>query len=69
VAGLGPWKTHVELIARRIREIGVDRILYGSDGAGGGNAEPKAAWAAFRELPLTEAEFQTIAANVAPYMR
>ena len=69
VAGLGPWKAHAELIARRIREIGVERILYGSDGAGGGNAEPKGAWAAFRELPLTEAEFQTIAANVAPYMR
>jgi predicted TIM-barrel fold metal-dependent hydrolase len=69
VAGLGAWKTHAELIARRIREIGVDRILYGSDGAGGGNLEPKGAWAAFRELPLTEAEFQSIAANVAPYMR
>jgi hypothetical protein len=30
---------------------------------------PKAAWAAFRTRPLTEAEFQTIAANVPPYMR
>jgi predicted TIM-barrel fold metal-dependent hydrolase len=69
VAGVGPWKTSTALIARRIREIGVDRILYGSDGAGGGNLEPKSAWAAFLELPLTEAEFQTIASNVAPYLR
>ena len=69
IAGLGPWKESAALIARRIRDIGVDRILYGSDGAGGGNLEPKAAWAAFRELPLTEAEFTTIANNVAPYLR
>jgi hypothetical protein len=30
---------------------------------------PQAAWAAFRELPLSEKQFRTIAANVAPYMR
>ena len=69
VAGLGEWKAHMPLIARRIREIGVDRILYGSDGAGGANPTPKEAWASFRQLPLTDAEFATIAANVAPYLR
>lgn len=69
VAGLGNWRTHAPLIARRIREIGVDRILYGSDGAGGANPAPKEAWAFFRELPLTEEEFRTIANNVAPYLR
>jgi predicted TIM-barrel fold metal-dependent hydrolase len=69
VVGLGEWKNHTALIVRRIREIGVDRILYGSDGAAGGNLEPKAAWATFRELPLTDAEFKTIADNVAPYLR
>ena len=26
-------------------------------------------WAAFRELPLTDKEFRTIAQNLAPYMR
>lgn len=69
VAGLGPWKEHTALIARRIREIGVERILYGTDGAGGRNPSPTSGWAAFLELPLTEAEFAAIARNVAPYMR
>jgi predicted TIM-barrel fold metal-dependent hydrolase len=69
VAGLGEWKSKTAVVAERIRAIGVGRILYGSDGAGGGNATPKEAWAAFRQLPLSDAEFQTIATNVAPYMR
>ena len=30
---------------------------------------PREAWAAFRRLPLTDKEFLTIAANVAPYLR
>jgi predicted TIM-barrel fold metal-dependent hydrolase len=51
-------------IASRIRQIGLRRILYGSD------APPTEAWAAFRKaLPLTEDEFRVIARNVAPYMR
>jgi predicted TIM-barrel fold metal-dependent hydrolase len=69
VAGLGDWKTHAALIVRRIREIGADRILYGSDGAGGANPAPNEAWAFFRELPLSEEEVRTIANNVAPYLR
>ena len=69
VAGLGPWKEHALLIAKRIRELGVERILYGSDGAGGGNPSPREALTSFRELPLTAAEFRTIEGNVAPYMR
>jgi uncharacterized protein len=69
VAGLGEWKSKKDLIAQRIRAIGVERILYGSDGAGGGNATPKEAWAAFRQLPLSDAEFRTIEGDVAPYMR
>jgi predicted TIM-barrel fold metal-dependent hydrolase len=69
VAGLGDWRKQGSLIAARIREIGVERILYGSDGAGGGNLTPRGAWAAFRQLPLTEAEFRTIASNIAPYMQ
>jgi len=69
VAGLGEWKAHTALIARRIREIGTDRILYGSDGAGGANPAPREAWANFRQLPLTDGEFKTIASNVAPYLR
>ena len=69
VAGLGQWKTKTDLIAKRIRELGVERVLYGSDGAGGGNPMPRQAWAAFLELPLTRAEFRAIAANVAPYLQ
>jgi predicted TIM-barrel fold metal-dependent hydrolase len=57
------------LLATRMRQIGVQRILFGSDGATGGNAPPREAWAAFRTLPLTEAEFHTIAVNVRPYLR
>lgn len=59
-----------ELLARRIREIGPERILFGSDGAWGGNPTIRQAWATFRGvLPLSEAEFRTIAQNVAPYLR
>lgn len=55
-----------ETIVRRMRQIGLGRILYGSDA---GKGTPRAAWAAFRtELPLTDEEFRTIANNVAPYM-
>lgn len=57
------------LIATRLRQLGLRRILYGSDAASGGNLPPQQAWAAFRRLPLTEAEFQVIANNVPPYLR
>ncbi len=58
-----------KLVATRIRQIGIQRVLYGSDAAGGGNLLPREGWAAFWQLPLTEKEFKTIAENVAPYMR
>lgn len=59
-----------ELVARRIRQIGPERILFGSDGAWGGNPTIRQAWAAFRGLtPLTNEEFRVIAGNVAPYLR
>ena len=57
------------LIATRLRHLGLRRILYGSDAASGGNLPPREGWAAFRRLPLTEAEFTTITSNFAPYMR
>jgi uncharacterized protein len=69
VAGLGDWRPRAALIASRIRALGVERVLFGSDGAGGPNPTPQQAWAAFRELPLTEAEFLAIAGNVMPYVR
>ncbi|MGH9752446.1 MAG: amidohydrolase family protein [Blastocatellia bacterium] len=57
------------LVARRIRQVGVDKILYGSDAASGANLKPREGWAAFRQLPLTEEEFTKIAGNVPPYLR
>jgi predicted TIM-barrel fold metal-dependent hydrolase len=57
------------LVVQRIRQVGVGRILYGSDAAAGGNLPPREGWAAFRRLPLTEEELETVAGNVAPYLR
>ena len=57
------------LVVKRIRQIGVKRILYGSDAAVGDNLRPRESWASFRRLPLTESEFKQIAKNVAPYLR
>jgi len=58
------------LIAARVRQIGLQRILYGSDMAIGGNPTARQSWGVFRGmLPLTESEFRTIANNVAPYVR
>jgi predicted TIM-barrel fold metal-dependent hydrolase len=56
-------------LVQRIRQIGVERILYGSDAASGDNLRPRESWAAFRQLPLTEAELTRIAQNLAPYLR
>jgi predicted TIM-barrel fold metal-dependent hydrolase len=55
-------------IAARIRQIGVERVLYGSDAAASPDAYPQAGWAAFRRLPLSEAEFRLVADNITPYM-
>lgn len=69
VVGYGNWAEKAGLIATRIRQLGVTRVLYGSDGFGGGNLAPREAWAAFLQLPLSDAEFHTIANNIAPYMQ
>jgi hypothetical protein len=58
-----------QLVATRIRQLGLQRILYGSDAAVRGNLPPKEGWEAFRSLPLSEEEFRTIAGNVPPYFR
>jgi predicted TIM-barrel fold metal-dependent hydrolase len=55
-------------IVERIRQLGVQRMLYGSDAPTPDNL-PRITWAAFRQLPLTDAEFRTVENNVAPYMR
>lgn len=68
VAAGTPSPEHMEQIAARIRQLGVNRVLYGSDAAVPTNT-PREGWAAFKRLPLSEEEFRTIATNVAPYLR
>ncbi|MGH9160778.1 MAG: amidohydrolase family protein [Vicinamibacteraceae bacterium] len=68
VAGIGQWKDKANLVALRIRQLGVHRVLYGSDGTTD-LLRPRDAWAAFRNLPLSKAELRTIASNAVPYMR
>jgi predicted TIM-barrel fold metal-dependent hydrolase len=65
----GMTQTELERIGARIRQLGVDRVLYGSDAAASPEAYPKAGWEAFQRLPLTRAEVGTNAANIAPYMK
>ena len=60
----------LQLVAKRLRQFGLERVLFGSDRApGGGNETPKDAWSAFLRLPFTPEEFRSVAGNVAPYMR
>jgi predicted TIM-barrel fold metal-dependent hydrolase len=68
VVGSGMQPAELQQIAVRIRQISVERVLYGSDAAAGPATYPKAGWAALRRLPLTDAEFGTIARNITPYM-
>jgi predicted TIM-barrel fold metal-dependent hydrolase len=58
-----------DLMVKLIRQIGVKRILYGTDGAAGNNLPPRESWEAFRQLKLSKKEIKTIARNVAPYLR
>jgi hypothetical protein len=59
----------LQRIATRIRQIGVKRVLYGSDAPASPLMYPKAGWAAFQRLPLTTAEFSVIANNITRYAR
>jgi uncharacterized protein len=56
-------------IVKLIRQVGVERILYGSDAAVSDNPRPGEGWTLFRRLPLTDEEFEKIAGNVAPYLK
>ncbi|QEE26707.1 amidohydrolase family protein [Terriglobus albidus] len=73
VAGLGDaWESRKDgiaaEIASRIRQVGVRRVLFGSDGAWTGFTPVKAI-AAYHQLPLTKEEITTIDNNLAPYMK
>ena len=61
---------HRAEIAGRMRQIGFARLLYGSDGPEWSGVPPKQHWAEFAAcMPLTRAELDTLARNVAPYLR
>lgn len=60
----------LNLLAKRIRQIGPRRVLYGSDGAFGGRNSPNQEWGTFRGMvPLTDEEFAIVRDNAAPYLR
>jgi predicted TIM-barrel fold metal-dependent hydrolase len=54
-----------QLIVKRIRQIGIRRVLFAVDGA----EPPWTVWANVMTLPLETAELRTIAGNLAPYFR
>jgi predicted TIM-barrel fold metal-dependent hydrolase len=64
----GTWEDKASLVARRIRQIGTDRLLYGSDAATPDNL-PKDALKRWHSVPLSPKEFAQIDNNVAPYVR
>jgi predicted TIM-barrel fold metal-dependent hydrolase len=68
ITGIGGWNEKGDLIATRIRQLGLARVLFGSDGAVPGNS-PREYWTRFRQLPLSDAEFRAIEQNLAPYMK
>ena len=55
-------------IAQRIRQLGLERVVFGSDVS---NPHGRPAWnwdQVFQLIPLTKDEFATIASNVTPYL-
>ena len=57
------------LLLKRIRQLGVKRILYGSDAAVATNLRPKESWAEVTKIGLTPEELKTIATNRPQYLR
>lgn len=56
-------------LVRRLRQLGLDRVLYGSDAPPGAGIEAAGGWDAFLRLPLDDAETARVARNVVPYLR
>ena len=57
----------LETFAKRIRQVGLRRVLFGTDL---GPPHARQSWAIFRTtVPLTDDEFRIIANNVAPFLR
>jgi hypothetical protein len=62
------WEEKADLIVKRMRQIGLDRFLYGSDALVAGNSV-RDAFERWHQLPMAKDEFRAIEANVAPYLR
>ena len=57
------------LVARRLREVGIERVLYGSDLSPPGGSI-RAGWEIFRgKIPFTQAEFDELAGNRTRFAR
>jgi predicted TIM-barrel fold metal-dependent hydrolase len=65
--GLPELQKHVAGVAAAMRQVGLDRMLFGSDGTADA-MRPVEAWESCRQLPLTADEFDAMASNVAPYV-
>ena len=65
IASPGLPAATTQLIVRRIRQIGIGRMLFAVDGV----ESPGKAWETLHLLPLDSAEFRAIAGNLAPYLR
>lgn len=65
---VGQSKAGLQKDAERMRQIGLERILYGTDASP--TNPPYVSWGSFKGLmPLTDAEFRIVASNIAPYLR
>jgi predicted TIM-barrel fold metal-dependent hydrolase len=63
----GMWEQSAPLLIKRMRQIGMSRILFGCDSPIPGNS-PSEFLERWRKLPLTGDEFRSIESNVAPYL-
>lgn len=64
----GLWEQNADLIVKRMRQIGLNRLLYGSDALVAGNSV-REAFIRWHQLPLTKEEFRAIETNVSPYLQ
>jgi predicted TIM-barrel fold metal-dependent hydrolase len=57
-------------IAKRMREVGMSRFLFGSDFPVLGGTRYEDVWPTYESnMPLTREEYRTVAANTAPFLR
>jgi predicted TIM-barrel fold metal-dependent hydrolase len=56
-------------LVKRMRQVGMNKILIASDRTGLKNPAPGDNWKLFLLLPLTKEEFKTVAGNILPHMR